>query len=407
MKPVTKSESITPSSVPTEETMKQSQKKNNGTRQQGNTPFEKAQAAFQEKRHQHSKPGEQERKSLAKLHQNTGTAGKGLSLSYIKPANSHCGSEQPELSFLGKAERDERDPAEAQGNWDNPTNVNDLMDLGTASKVLGAVDGRLDAPADERRSWEYIEENGFDLSDDGIFDFDPLDAPGQSISSGPTRKQNKDTTQERGKFESSLIKTHDSAESSPRRKQHSFLDLPSKRLDKGCLIDNVPFEENIETSGKILAPQDDEIFLNESSPIKTLPRLGPTSGRTDSSSPFKHVLGSLALRRKLSASNLELDRNDSAIKRRKLTARDLMLESEEDGSDPAALKAVPLSNVTKLKSFNEAKQTQREEGGRKAKEYAEAEMERKKREKEELDRETWGILGPEFEEQFKDVVEFI
>lgn len=318
---------------------------------------------------------------------------------------------QLELSFLGggdnrKGELKEFDAESGDGV--NGDALPRLDDLRKRSDLTGDQ-GQPSTNADHLRKDKHFSDEGFDLSDEGIFDFEPDDFQGHHVSNSPESHGIKDEVRKGEDIKLWSYKTRCLPLSQESKQSCTFAISEENGTEWDNPADSGPLKSNAKNSKVHSMSQDGGVFLSESSPFKTLPQLDPTPWRTDSSSPFRRVLGQASVQNKRSPSAVrpKAGGDSSASKRRKLRAQDLMLDSEDDDWSAVELKAIPLSNMTKLQNWDEVKQKQREEGEQKAKEYAEAEMERKRREKEELDRETWDMLGPEFEAQFKDLVEFV
>ncbi|KAL9618959.1 MAG: hypothetical protein Q9160_006353 [Pyrenula sp. 1 TL-2023] len=368
----------------------------------GRTPFEKAHPAFQGKRRCNTKPGAHERKSLKRLHESTGTAAPNSSFSHTKTVKPSYDDGQSRLSFLDKNNCKGKDSDDFDADWDSSIGIDDLQNLGDSGKTdLSIASGRFDAEVKDYGKAAPSVDEDFGLSDDKIFDFNPSNLDEASTSGDQALQDNNDSFH-RG-VKSTLSPTSSSLPTltqKPRRR----LNLDLSDDDE---LDGVTVTGSLSRKGATprpdLRPMDSEMFVSESSPMKTLPQWEYSPSRTNSSSPFKRILDSVALPGKRPPSAIaELSRDGSTPKRQRL-------DPESPGEVNS--KAVPLKEVTNLQSWEEVKQKQRAERARKATELADAELERKKtekqKEKEELDRQTWGLLGPEFEEQFKDFVEFI
>lgn len=367
------------------------------------TPFAKAQSAFQEKRRCNTKPGAQEQKSLKRLHENTGTAAPSSSFSQMKTVKSCHSDGQLALSFLDKNNRKGKDSDEFNADWDSSIGIDDLQNPGEISgKIdISSASGRFDTEVKDHGKGTPTVDEDFGLSDDDVFDFNPPNLDTASTSGGHAHQETDDGSYRGTKpaMSPTCLKLPTLTEN-PRPRL--TLDLSDDEELDGVTVTG-SLSHQVATPGPNHRPGDGEVFVSESSPMKTLPQFEHSPSRTDSSSPFKRIFDSMALPGKRPASaTAELSRDRSIPKRQRL-----------DPASPgeATLKPMPLKEITDLQSWEEVKQKQRAEGARKATELAGAELERKQKEqqkeKEELDRETWGLLGPEFEEQFKDLVEFI
>ena len=327
----------------------------------GSNLFEKANRAFQEKRHYNERPGVQERKKLTKLHASTtGNKSASSTISSLAPLNTFAGGGQPKLSFLKDNIEDQAEESWADENGATSGDKDDdELSLGDGGEYPDLFP---EPKMSEGSATKDLEVTGEDI---GLSHSDQ-----DKVVSAPSTI---DRT-------SSPTQTHNTSSSS------SIFDTD---FDFGMLANDDLWPTANEDSTKVnvdpVKKDQSTIFspaIDASSPLKLFPL--PSSRRTEDSSPFKRLFR-----------NEDHDAESPGPKRRKTRPEDLMLmDSDADDVEvPESLKqkktTVPLQEITGV-------------GNREQMEEA-----RRRTEKEERDRKTWELVGKDFEEQFRDLVEFV